>query len=89
MHFYSLSIRKSNDIGRDKYKNVCLIIDDDIQGEICTTTNFGFDGADNLDFVTWKKALHRPISKLALVFRNDNAPAIISEIVLHHMGRNK
>ena len=86
MHFYSFSIRKSNDFGRDKYENVCLIIDDDVTGEMCTTSKFGFIDADLLDFITWKKSVHQPISKLALIFRSDQ-PAIISEVDIRHIGR--
>lgn len=90
-----MSIRKSNDFGRDKYKNVCLIINDDVKDEMCTTTKYGFTDVDFLDFITWKKATHQPVQKVALVFREKNAvvegvpvtqPAIISEVIINHIG---
>ena len=90
-----MSIRKSNDFGRDKYKNVCLIINDDIDDEMCTTTKYGFTDVDFLDFITWKKSVHQPIQKLALVFREKNAvvegvpvtqSAVISEVIINHIG---
>ena len=91
-----MSIRKSNNVGRDKYKNVCLIIDDDVNDEMCTTTKYGFTDADFLDFITWKKAVHQPVQKLALVFREKNAlvegvpvsqPAVIAEVIINHIGK--
>ena len=95
-----MSIRKSNDFGRDKYKNVCLIINGDIDDEMCTTTKYGFTDVDFLDFITWKKSIHQPTlmklaRKLALVFREKNAvvegvpvtqSAVISEVIINHIG---
>ena len=63
---------------------------------MCTTTKYGFTDADFLDFITWKKAVHQPVQKLALVFREKNAlvegvpvtqPAVIAEVIINHIGK--
>ena len=63
---------------------------------MCTTTKYGFTDAYFLDFITWKKAVHQPVQKLALVFREKNAmvngvpvtqPAVISEVIINHIGK--
>ena len=38
-----------------RYKNVCLVIDDDITKQICTNTETGFDN-QNSDRITWSIA---------------------------------
>ena len=36
-----------------RYNNVCLILNDDSGSELCTDKDFGFEGDDGVDLITW------------------------------------
>ena len=35
------------------YNNVCLILNDDSGSELCTDKDYGFEGDDGVDLITW------------------------------------
>ena len=43
IEFSSLSILKRTNCCGDRYNNVCLVIDEDNDNQICTNTDSGFD----------------------------------------------
>ena len=53
--FLSLTIGKRLDCCDRRYKDVCLVIDNDITNQICTNTETGFDN-QNDDEITWSIA---------------------------------
>ena len=36
-----------------RYNNVCLILNDDSGSELCTNKDYGFEGDDGVDLITW------------------------------------
>ena len=55
IEFFSLTIQKRLDCCHLRYKNVCLVIDNNIANQICTDSFTGFNG-QNGDEITWTYA---------------------------------
>ena len=36
-----------------RYNNVCLNLNDDSGSELCTNKDYGFEGDDGVDLITW------------------------------------
>ena len=36
-----------------RYNNVCLILNDASGSELCTNKDYGFEGDDGVDLITW------------------------------------
>ena len=53
IEFISLTILKRMNCCADRYKNVCLVLDGNIDDQICTNSDHGFDNQTS-DWITWK-----------------------------------
>ena len=68
MTFHSLTIRKRFDCCRDRYQNVCLVLDGMTKPEWCTSTQHGFEGDRYSNFITWTNRVEG-VRKVELQFR--------------------
>ena len=71
-----LSIRKRNGYFDDRYNNVCLVLNGDVDNQMKTNTPAGFDN-DQSPFITWYKPT-LDVQTVELVFR-DNQVAQIAD----------
>ena len=55
IEFFSLTIQKRLECCYERYKNVCLVIDSNIADQICTDSDTGFNGQENME-ITWTYA---------------------------------
>ena len=68
--FFSITIQKRLDCCYRRYKNVCLVIDENIANQICTDSDTGFDG-QNGDEITWaygSKEIYFHTSETSTIF---------------------
>ena len=71
MQFQELTIRRRGQFN-DRYENVCLVLNDDTDNELCTDAKTGFSGAEDLlPFITWRKPTDN-VKKVELVFRTED-----------------
>ena len=67
MTFHSLTIQKRMNCCRDRYQDVCLVLDDKVRPELCTDNNWGFENDRTSDFITWTKHVEG-VNKVELHF---------------------
>ena len=72
-----VSIRKRNGYFDHRYNNVCLVLNGDVENQIETNTQAGFDN-DESPFITWCKPT-LDVRTVELVFR-DNQVAQIADL---------
>ena len=72
-----VSIRKRNGYFDNRYNNVCLVLNGDVENQIKTNTPAGFDN-DITPFITWFKPT-LDVHTVELVFR-DNQVAQIADL---------
>jgi len=66
--FTEISIVKRQDCCADRYKNVCLVLDDNVQERLCTDADYGFANSNQYsNTITWKN-IRNDVSKVELVF---------------------
>ena len=62
----------SQESSYNRYENVCIVLNDDIDNELCTDSRTGFRGKEDLlPFITWTKPTDN-IKKVELVFREED-----------------
>ena len=67
-----MEINLSRESSCGRYKNVCIVLNDDIDNELCTDSRTGFTGdEDLLPFITWTKPTNN-VKKVELVFREED-----------------
>ena len=64
-----MSIRKRKGYG-DRYFNVCLVLNEDTENQLCTNTPSGFNN-DPDPFITWYKPTEN-VTTVELVFKDQN-----------------
>ena len=65
---------------RDNYLNVCLVLDENTNDQLCTTKVNGFDG--DTHSITWEKPKDS-VHKVQLIFK-DNKNAQIADLKVHY-----
>ena len=75
-----MSIRKRKDYC-DRYFNVCLVLNEDTENQLCTNTPNGFNN-DPDPFITWYKPTDN-VSTVELVFR-DGQHAQIADLKIFY-----
>ena len=76
-----MSIRKRKDCCFDRYFNVCLVLNEDTENQLCTNTPNGFNN-DPDPFITWYKPTDN-VSTVELVFR-DSQHAQIADLKIFY-----
>ena len=82
------------------YNNICLILDDNMEEQVCTTRNWGFEGNQGCgsgwgnceyrsaghisNFVTWQVD-PRIVHRVTLLF-NNKGPVKIAELTIFHQS---
>ena len=89
IQFHELTILKRL-FHENVYKNVCLILNSDVDNELCTDSPFGFDGANDKDsrFITWRK-LTDGVKRIDLVFRDTSGDAYIADLKIFYNKSDK
>ena len=87
IEFYSLSILKRTNCCGDRYNNVCLIIDEDTNNQICTNTDSGFSNQES-NMITWKIA-KKIARKIDLYFRDKKHAQIADLQILYKRKYSK
>lgn len=84
MTFNSLTIQKRQDCCQDRYNNVCLVLDGDVENQICTATKFGFGGMDEQN-IKWTNK-KQDVKIVELVFREtgDRGHAQIADLKIDY-----
>ena len=69
IQFQELTIRRRGQFN-DRYGDACIVLNDDIDNQLCTDTKTGFTGQEYyFPFITWRKPTDN-VKKVELVFRN-------------------
>ena len=55
---------------QNRYRKICLVLDDDTENESCTDTEFGFEGEKESRFIKWETP-KKVARKIYLYFRDD------------------
>ena len=76
-----LTIRKRHDTGFKRYFNVCLVLNEDVDNQMCTNTPDGFNN-DTSRFITWYKPTSN-VRSVELVFR-DRQHAQIADLKIFY-----
>ena len=70
IQFQELTIRRREQFNFDRYQDACIVLNDDIDNQLCTDSRTGFAGQEYyLPFITWRKPTDN-VKKVELVFRN-------------------
>ena len=72
--FAMVSIRKRNGYFAYRYNNVCLVLNGDVENQMKTNTQAGFD-SDESPFITWCKPTS-DVRTVELVFRDTQVAQI-------------
>ena len=70
--------KADDDCCQKRYEKICLVLDDDIEKQECTDTEFGFDGKKDSRFIKWETP-KKVARKIYLYFR-DNHHANIADL---------
>ena len=72
------------------YLNVCLILNNDVDNELCTDSRYGFAGVNDKDsrFITWRK-LTDGVKRIDLVFRDQQFHAYITDLKVYYNKEEK
>ena len=89
IRFDSLHLLRRDDPSAVWYNNVCLIIDDDTDNEVCSDSNYGFSDQlslmdfnnGNQKFLIWNKP--QSAQKLRLYFRGGH-PAYVADLKIYY-----
>ena len=67
--FYALLLEKRKDtIDTERYKNVCLILDNDEQNQVCTDQPQGFSGFTSDTYIGWHTDQPKQVRNVYLHF---------------------
>merc|ERR1719394_1364091 len=70
IQFQELTIQRREQFNFDRYQDACIVLNDDIDNQLCTDSRTGFAGQEyDLPFITWRKRTDN-VKKVELVFRN-------------------
>ena len=69
IQFQELTIQRRGQFN-DRYEDACIVLNDDIDNQLCTDSKTGFAGQEYyFPFITWRKPTDN-VKKVELVFRN-------------------
>ena len=82
IHFAQLTIRKRKECCFKRYLNVCLVLNGNIDDQLCTNTPDGFNG-DQSQFITWYKPTY-DVRTVELIFRDTQHAQIADMKIFYH-----
>ena len=84
VNFNKITIMRTQSTWDNRYKNVCLVIDNNIENVLCTDSDTGFNGV-NSEFITWQKPTYG-VKTIALEFRTQ-FHARIADMKIFYQGK--